>query len=207
MKTPSCDDLNLRGARFTGRIVAMAIITLAILCAFPGCDGKDTPSDSAMDVDDGDDSSDSLGDIGDPCYEDSDCAVGICLVNPLGGERGSCYIPCSSNEDCIDESTDGYPRCCVSKIEGKYYCEKIRIGASCGTGDKICGESCTEQRQSACVGGLICSTGNLEVEATCSHFCATYQECSDCLDTTTSTYGLPCMPISDEIRLCIQLID
>jgi len=182
------------------RRVSLLVSIVAIQWLFLGCSDLESPPDSGMDGQDGNDGN--AAGIGDLCAKNEDCESQFCKYGLFGPSMGLCTIPCDADSDCLDILDDGSPMCCVSQLGEPSFCEKIALGAECGSREGTCGTPCTDQQQSACGEGLFCDGDPQNPQAFCSHLCEDQSDCDDCKYPGNATYGLPCIPVQGGRRMC-----
>ncbi|MBW2704257.1 MAG: hypothetical protein JRF33_25845 [Deltaproteobacteria bacterium] len=118
---------------------------------------------------------------GEECEDDNLCISGWCY-KPVGYEVGYCVERgCATNDSCSSCSHAKLPLCCVEYSSGYHACLGIVNGAECGAQDKVCGESCAGQLQSACMPGLNClRLSDEDPDAFCARRCESDEDCADC---------------------------
>ena len=201
MRFRNLNELAFREPLVAVRIVSLVFSMATILLLVFGCGNQETPPDSGMDGQDGDGGSGAR--IGEFCTESEDCESRFCKYGFFGPSMGLCTIPCDADSDCLDILDDGSPMCCVSQLGEPSFCEKIALGAECGSREGTCGTPCTDQQQSACGEGLFCDGDPQNPQAFCSHLCEDQSDCDDCRYPENATYGLPCIPVQGGRRMCL----
>ncbi len=140
---------------------------------------------------------------GQECSSDLDCCTGFCFWDSHLSQVYCSPHTCQGDVDCIDQSDDPAPMCCVQDSGLTSHCHKLEDGAACGSQTGECGASCDEQGDSACLPGYMCAhTG---CHSQCLMPCEQDSDCRGCHDEYDPHSTFTCWNLSGGEQYCIVM--